>query len=210
MKTIDLAKDFKDLYTATSKVKEVIAERGTFLSVEGTGAPGGEAYIAAIGALFAVAYTTKFTLKKAGVLDFKVPPPECVWRVEDPKGTPRTEWEWRLMIRVPDEVTTAHLKEVRKTLAEKKGLDASNVKRRSWRPGRALQIMHVGPYDKLEEPYAKLSAHADQIGAKPKTGCHEVYLSHPGRTAPDRLRTIVRMPISLPRPPYARGRAGKA
>jgi len=210
MKTIDLKKNLKDLYTATSKVKEVVAERGTFLCIEGEGEPGGEAYVTAIGALFSVAYTIKFTLKKAGVLDFKVPPPECLWLVEDPKSTPMSEWQWRLMIRVPDEVTAAHLKEVRKALKEKKGLDASGVRRRSWRPGRALQVMHVGPYDKLEESYAKLVAHADEIGAKPKGGCHEVYLSDPRRTAPERLKTIVRMPIALPRPPCARGCAGKA
>lgn len=208
MKTIDLRKDLKDLYTATSKVKEVIAERGTFLCVDGEGEPGGEAYTTAIGALFAVAYTTKFTLKKAGVVDFKVPPPECLWLFDDPKSTPRSRWPWRLMIRVPDEITAAHLKEVRKGLKEKKGLDASGVRRRSWRPGRALQVMHVGPYDKLEESYAKLSARAGEIGATPKVGCHEVYLSDPRRAAPERLKTIVRMPIALPRPPYARGRAG--
>ena len=207
MKSIDFRKSLRELYNATSKVKEVIAERGAFLCVEGKGKPGGGAYVNAIGVLFAAAYTIKFTLKKVGVLDFKVPPPECVWLIDDPKKTPMSEWQWQLMIRIPDEVTSAHLKDARKALKERKGLDASIVRRRSWRPGRALQVMHVGPYDKVEEAYAKLQARADELGIKPKRGCHEVYLSDPRRVAPEKLKTIVRMPIALPRPPYARGGA---
>ena len=39
---------------------------------------------------------------------------------------------------------------------------------------------------------------------------HDVYVSDPRRTKPERLKTIARMPISHPRPRYSRGGTRKA
>jgi hypothetical protein len=194
MDKIDFAKTHKELYSATAKVKEVVAERATFLAVEGQGAPGGEAFQAAIGALYGAAYTIKFALKKEGALDFAVSKLECSWEVEDPKTTPMSEWRWRLMIRVPDEVTAAQLRVAQRELAEK-GKDASAVKRLALKGGRALQTMHVGPYDKVGESYARLDARAAELGLEPTGPAHEIYVSDPRRVAPEKLKTIVRLGV---------------
>jgi len=155
----------------------------------------GEAYQAAIDALYGVAYTMKFALKAAGVLDFKIPNLECLW-LSDPNDTPPTEWEWHLSIRVPDRITAAQVAEAIRQVEAKKGIGASVVRRTDREGGRAIQILHVGPYDTVTDSYEKLRTYAQGRGLDVEGTGVEVYLSDPRRTAPERLKTIVRMPLA--------------
>jgi hypothetical protein len=205
METIDFGKQYRELYHAGRKVQEVHAERGAFLRVTGRGEPGGEAFQRAIEALFSVAYTLKFQLKGAGVLDFKVPKLECLWDTDDVEGTPPEDWEWRLQIRIPDVVTGAQVGAARKAVKAKGAVDPALVRRTSWKEGLALQVMHVGPYDQVGASCEQLAVTVQELGYRQRGPVHEVYISDPRRTAPERLRTVVRMPISHPRPAYARG-----
>jgi hypothetical protein len=162
--------------------------------MDGKGEPGNAAYQDAIGKLYGVAYTTKFALKNAGVLDFGVPNLECLW-YDDPAAKPMSEWRWRLMIRVPDQVTSKAIGDAKRELKKKKGTDSSDVKRVTWAEGRAVQVMHVGPYNKIGESYDVITAFANDNGLVAKGPGHEVYISDPRRVAPDKLKTIVRMPV---------------
>jgi hypothetical protein len=194
VKSIDFAKALKDLYTATSKVKEVTAEAGTFFAVEEQGAPGGEAFGHAIQRLFSTAYTVKFALKEQGTVDFKVGKLECLY-LSDPAETVMSQWRWRMLLRVADAVTAKDLAQAKKMLREKKGLDAAAVKRIRWKEGRAVQVLHVGPYDQVGQTYRQLQAYAEQHALVPKGPAHEIYLSDPRRVAPEKLKTIVRLPV---------------
>ena len=194
MEKIDFARTHRDLYSATGKIKEVVAERAVFLSVDGHGAPGGELFQAAIGALYGAAYTIKFTMKKGGRCDFAVSKLECVWDVDDPKRTPVAQWRWRLLIRVPEAVTLAQLKGAKQALRDK-GQDADAVQRVAWKEGRALQTMHVGPYDQVHVAYARLGDRAEELGLDPVGPGHEIYVSDPRRVAPERCKTIVRLGV---------------
>jgi len=196
METIDLKKLYRDLYRAKEVPEEVIASEGTFLAADGRGEPGGDSYQRTIEALYGVAYTMKFSLKGAGVLDFKVPHLECLW-YSDPNDTPLSEWEWRLLIRVPDRVSAAHLTDAQQRLHEKKGTDASVVRRLTWEEGRAIQVLHIGPYDRVTTSYGKVWEYAREHGLEVEGIGHEVYLSDPRRTAPEKLKTIVRMPVKI-------------
>ena len=191
METIDLAKKFKALYTAKRVPQEVVAEAGTFLAVDDRGPPGSEAFQAAIQCLFSAVYTIKFSGKQEGSLDFKIAKLECLY-FSDP-GTPMTDWQWRVLIRVPDEVTAKHLAATRKALKEQKGLDISAVRRIRWKEGRAVQILHVGPYDQVGQAYEQLHAYAKQQGFELSGPAHEIYLNDPRRCAPEKLKTIVRL-----------------
>lgn len=194
MKTFDFFKTLKDLYTARPKIKEVVADSGTFLAVDGVGAPGGEAFQQAIQALYSAVYTVKFTLKLAGTLDFKVGKLECLY-LSDPKQTPMDQWKWRALVRIPDEVTARHLAQARKAVREKKGIDASQVKRLRWKEGRALQVLHVGPYQAVGSAYERLDAYAKEQGLAIHCAAHEIYLNDPRGTPPAKLKTIVRLPV---------------
>lgn len=194
MAKIDYRKTCPGLYRAGREVSELRPPTGTFLTVDGVGEPGGAAFQDAMRQIFTLAYATKFTVKKAGGVDFSIPNVECLW-LEDPGAKPKTEWRWRLMLRVPPCVKAATLREVRKALAQKEGPATDAVKRITWAEGRALQVLHVGPYDEIGASYNRLMAEAASRGLRCVGPPHEVYLSDPRRVAPARLKTIVRMAV---------------
>ena len=194
LEKIDLRKIQPELYRAFRQISQLRGGRGSFLARDGVGEPGGKAFQEAIGQLFAVAYTAKFGLKAAGLVDFAVPPLECLW-FDDPQEKPIQEWRWRLLVRIPDRVSARDLQPVRKTLLERKGLDTSGVKRITWAEGSALQVLHLGPYETLGESYQKLAVSAAERGLECSGPGHEVYLSDPRRAAPDKMKTIVRRTV---------------
>ena len=195
MDKIDFKKTMKELYRATKKVARVKPGEGSFLAVDGEGTPGGEAFEKAIQNLYPVAYTMKFALKKAGTIDFVVPPLEALWH-DDPVEVPdMSQWRWRTMIRVPESVTTEHLQEAQQSILERKGTDTSDVQLVRWEEGECLQVLHVGPYDQVGAIYEQLQSSARLENLTLGSPGHEIYLSDPRRTAPEKLKTIVRMPI---------------
>jgi hypothetical protein len=193
---VDFKKLYPDLYRESQDIADVRAGRGVFLAVEGVGTPGDQAYQDAIGALYALAYTAKFTFKKAGLGDFAVAALECLY-FDDPATTPKEQWRWRLQLRIPEDVTAAALGEIRKALAEKKGLDTRAVKRIAWAEGRALQALHVGPYDQVGTVYQRLMSEATARGLTCNGPGHEIYLNDPRRVPPNRIKTLVRMPVGV-------------
>lgn len=167
---------------------------GSFLCVDGVGAPGAKLYQEAIQRLFSVVYTGKFTLKGQGVLDFKILPLECFWGEFDPEKTPREQWHWTLAIQIPPQFTTDLVAMIRGIILERRGEDVGLPSIRTIAGGRCLQLLHVGPYERLALTYAQLQAAAADKGVSTVPGRHqEVYLSDPRRVPAERLRTIVRV-----------------
>ena len=194
MEPIDFAKTFKDLYTATGRIQEVNAAAGTFFAVDGQGPPGGEAFQKAIECLYGTTYTAKFMLKHEGVVDFKVGRLECIY-LSDCCQTAKDQWQWRLMLRVPETITAKHLAQARKILQEKKGLGAAAVRRIRWKEGLAVQVLHVGPYDQIGTTYGQLDSYAGRNGLVAQCPAHEIYISDPRRVAAEKLKTIARLPV---------------
>ncbi len=192
---IDLKKRYKELYRAGETPSRVRVPDSAYLVVDGIGKPGGDGYQRAIEKLYGVAYTMKFALRDAGTLDYKVPNLECQW-LSDPEEVSIDAWKWRLLIRVPDEIAELEVQAARSLLQEKKGIDTSEVQFDRQAGGQALQVLYVGPYDGIGEAYQVLNgfANAQKLRLEP-TG-YEVYLSDPRRTAPEKLKTIVRIPIA--------------
>jgi len=194
MEKIDFKKTLKHLYRAKPDIGEVDAGTGTYLSVKGQGAPGGDAYSEAIQKLYTVAFTLKFSLKHAGVLDFAVSSLETLYQ-DDPAEVPRDEWRWEILIRIPEDVTEEQLRDTITAVKVSKGLDASAVTRAVLKEGRSLQTLHIGPYDQVGEVYRRMLAHMEENELVCSGLPHEIYLSDPRRVAPEKLKTIVRLPI---------------
>ena len=194
MQSIDLKKKHRELYKANETPSQVVAPECAFLSIDSMGRPGGEAYQEAIEKLYGIAHTMKYTLKGAGILDFKIPNMECLW-LSHSDEIPLDEWKWRLLIRIPDDITEEHIQESRALLLEKKDIDASDLKLIRWEEGPAVQILHIGPYDEVTRSNREIMEFAQANGLQPGAIGHEVYISDPRRTAPDKLKTIVRMPV---------------
>jgi len=116
----------------------------------------------------------------------------------NPDAIPRSEWPWQLLIRIPNAVTAADIKKAGRQILEKKQIDTSRVMRWTWKEGRCLQLMHIGPYNEVGRSYQRLDDYAREKGLTAACPAHEIYISDPRRVAPAKLKTIVRLSVSAP------------
>lgn len=205
MKT-DLTKTFKTYYTAKAKPQIVHIEPAQFLSIAGKGDPSGELFAAHIQALYATAYALKFRCKEQGN-DFVVAKLEGLWRFDEekfgnpamadaPRLIPRKEWEYRLLIRMPDFVTKEDMLQAMETVVHKKQIAmAGELTWFEMSEGKCIQMLHTGPYD-TEPESLQLIADFSKEHKLAKNGLHhEIYLSDFRKTAPEKLKTILREPV---------------
>jgi hypothetical protein len=200
MEKLDLKKELKSLYSPKEKPEIVEVPEFTYLTYNGRGEPGGKAYSEALNALYAAAYTLKFASKKNG-RDFSVMTLEGVWWWDDPgiikleDAPPRDTWNWKSMILVPDFITKAMLEEVKPELMEKKGKAVEKVRLERIHEGLCAQILHVGPYSDEARSQKVLHGFTEERGYRLRGHHHEIYMSDPRRTPPEKWRTILRHPI---------------
>ncbi|WP_343418368.1 GyrI-like domain-containing protein [Candidatus Flexifilum breve] len=119
---------------------------------------------------------------------------------------------WTMMILQPDVVTPDVFAAIKPEVAKKKALPALDLLRlETYHEGLCAQILHLGPYD-AEGPTIQRLHEFIAAQGKQRTGKHhEIYLGDPNKSAPDKLKTIIRQPIgkqqSPPRPlPNSGGR----
>lgn len=202
MSKIDYKKELKHLYTASAK-QPVLVDVPTlnYLSVDGTGNPNtSSAYQEAVQALFSLAYTIKFSIKKSSTgVDYGVMPLEGLWWVDDMRQfsvTRKDEWKWTLLIMQPSTVTKSIVEACRSELARKKDLPTlAKVKFAAFNEGKAAQILHIGPFSEEGPTIAKLHAFIEASGFKLAGKHHEIYLSDIRRAAPAKWKTIIRQPV---------------
>ncbi|WP_293935525.1 GyrI-like domain-containing protein [Iodobacter sp.] len=202
MKKLDLKKELKHLYQPSAKeVVEVDVPSFNYLMIDGKGDPSTSiAYSQAVEALFSVAYTAKFMLKKGPqALDYAVMPLEGLWWAEDMAdfiARNKAQWQWTMMIMQPafleKALITAAIAEVQK----KKNLPGLPLLRfESFTEGRCAQILHIGPFDQegptIERLHDFIDSRASRAGKH-----HEIYLSDIRRANPQNWKTIIRHPIA--------------
>lgn len=173
----------------------------SYLMIDGRGDPNGSAlYQEALEALYALAYGLKFALKRRDpARDFKVPPLEGLWWAEDMARfsmAEREPWLWTMMIALPDSVTADDLGAAAAE-AERKGKTAAvrRVRLERYDEGLCAQVLHSGPYSAEPPTIERLHAFIADQGYRLRGKHHEVYLSDARRTAPEKLRTIIRQPV---------------
>jgi len=201
MSKLDLRKELKQFYTAKKKPSIIDVPPGKFLIIVGRGEPGGSAYQAALNALYGLSYTLKFRCKAEG-RDFTVMALEGLWWFDDEgvfslgDAQPREDWNWKSMMRQPDFITEEMLEEIRPQVREKRGLpEVDGIKLEAFHEGLSAQIMHVGPYSEEGPTIARLHTFIAENSYRMRGLHHEIYLSDPRRTAPERWRTIIRQPV---------------
>jgi hypothetical protein len=200
MKKLDLRKEFKSLLTPPSKnVVMVQVARYQFLMIDGRGDPNtSPLFQESIQALYALSYGLKFTLKKEKAVDYPVMPIEGLFSGEGVEWfkANRQDWRWTLMILQPGVVTKTWVERIRALTLEKgKAPAAARVRFEPYREGRSVQIMHIGPYSAEGPTIARLHDYMRDNGWIPNGRHHEIYLGDPRRSAPEKLRTVVRQPI---------------
>lgn len=201
MKKVDLRKDYKAFYSPSVKAAEIVKVPALkFLMVDGKGDPNtSPEYLEAVQALYTTAYTLKFGLKKSEGTDFTVMPLEGLWWAKDMNSFVagrKDKWQWTMMIALPTFVTAKQVKQAVAQATEKKGLPGlARVRLEKFSEGLAAQIMYWGPYSDEGPTIKALHEFIAESGYTLSGKHHEIYLGDPRRTAPSKLKTIIRQPI---------------
>jgi hypothetical protein len=198
---LDLYKAHQSEYEASSEGPQLVhVGRAQYLAIEGQGEPGGEAFQAAVGGLYGMAFTIKMARKLAGQGDYKVAPLEGLWWAEGHEGdflnAPRDQWRWKLLVRTPGFVGPQDVQAAQESLRRKgKPPEFEQVRLESLEEGQCVQMLHVGPYATEPATLAKMAEFMREKALAVAGRHHEIYISDPRRTKPERLRTILRWPI---------------
>jgi len=185
--------DYRPQISASDKaVRWLDIPARRYLMIEGTAAPGDPGFRDAIATLYPVAYTLHFALKERGI---QAP----VGALEGLYWADRTPWTWRLMLPVPDAATTADCRAAIETAGARKRpplLDQLRIE--ALDEGPVAQTMHIGRYDAEAPTIERLHQAIADAGLRARGTHHEIYISDPNRTAPERMKTLIRQPVEEP------------
>lgn len=202
MHKIDLKKLYKGLFAARSKPMLVEVPPLSYLMVDGHGDPNDNPLCEhGVAALYGLAYTLKFMLRKQDVADYGVMGLEGLWWADDPAAfgaDSRELWQWTFMILQPDCVTPEAVDAARaELLTKKKDVPRlAEVRLATLDEGLCAQVMHTGPFSAEDATIRLLHDFIAAQGKQQRGKHHELYLNDPRRTAPERLRVILRQPVA--------------
>ncbi len=211
MKKIDFKKELKHLYNASAKKASIVeVPKMNFLMIDGEGDPNtAKAYSDAIEALYAVAYTLKFMIKKGAMaIDYGVMPLEGLWwtdHMSQFSADNKDIWKWTAMIMQPELITEKLVGDASDQVEKKKNPPAlAKIRFEKFHEGLSAQIMHIGPYSAEEPTITRLHKFIAEQAYKFEGTVqkhHEIYLSDPRRAAPEKMKTIIRQPVTGVGPP---------
>lgn len=208
-----IATSYESLLKArTGAVDIVDVPEFGFVAVTGIGEPGGTEFTEAVQALYRVSYGAHFRLKKLAGQAPRVMPLEGLWWADDPAqqdivaavargeitmaDSDRGSWRWQAMIMQPDPIDEELIAAVTAEAASKKDLPGvARLEYVRWAEGRCAQLLHIGPYAAEAPSIVALHEAIAQAGYRPCGRHHEIYLGDPRRSAPEKLRTILRHPV---------------
>ena len=194
----DYKKEQKALYQPPRTPHLITVPPMNFAAVRGQGDPNDPAgeYKTALELLYGLLYTIKMGRKGEGWFDFVVPPLEGLWQQG---GTGKESFRWVSMLRLPDFVTREAFGRALEEAAAKKKRDFSKVEFLAYDEGLCVQCLYLGSYDDEPETLARMDAFAAEQGYAADFSDdrfhHELYLSDPRRTPPEKRKTILRHPL---------------
>ncbi len=199
----DLKKELKYLYVPPAKEIEIVnVPQMNFLMIDGIGNPDtSQEFKEAIETLYAVSYAIKFMVKKEKSINYVVMPLEGLWWADDvasfsPEGMNKDIWKWTLMIMQPEWVTKDIFGKAIEEVKKKKNLPfLFKIRLENLQEEFSAQILYIGPYDAEHTTIEKIHAFIKERGYKFSGKHHEIYLSDPRKTAPEKLKTIIRQPV---------------
>jgi len=204
----DFKKEYREFYLPKAKPEIVTMPKANYIAMRGVGDPNEEdgAYKAAVGVLYAVAYTIKMSkmgdYRIEGYYDFVVPPLEGFWWQDGIDGVDYTNkalFHWISVIRLPEFVTKTDFDWAVAEATRKKKLDCSKAEFLTLEEGLCVQILHLGPFD--DEPATValmdefLAANGYENDFSETRRHHEIYLSDARKVAPEKWKTVIRHPV---------------
>jgi len=206
---IDFKKTEKALYQPKTTPSIIDVPAMTFLMIDGSGNPNTSAkYKNALEILYGLSYSIKMSkmsgAQQEGYYEYVVPPLEGLWWLSDAEdgfaAADKDLYCWTSMIRQPEFVTPEAFEFFKTVLAKKKPeLDMSLARLEVFTEGLCVQAMHIGPYDDEPATTAAMERYATENGyaidLSDVRRHHEIYLADPRKTAPEKLKTVIRLPV---------------
>ena len=207
-----IKKQFKELYQPPAKPVVIKVPEMIFISVSGSCDPNTcSEYKEALEILYGLSFAIKMckmnSTQPDGYFEYVVPPLEGLWYADGVSFdglnvTDKNKFRWISMIRQPEFVTEEVFETAIAVMRKKKPqLDVSKAKLMKYDEGLCVQIMHKGAYDEEPASIMQMKQFIAENGYAEDFSDgryhHELYLSDPRKTAPEKLKTVIRHPICL-------------
>jgi hypothetical protein len=203
MEKLDLKKQWKHLYEAKAgAIAAVEIPPLNYLMIDGEGDPNtAQSYIDAVEALYSLSYTLKFAIKKGPrAIDYGVMPLEGLWWADDPRAfllANKSAWKWTALIAQPEFISRTEVSAAFDEARKKKNPAAlDKVRFETIGEGASAQTLYVGPYTDEAPTIQRIHDFIHAAGNELRAKHHEIYLNDPRRTAPEKLKTIIRQPFA--------------
>ena len=210
MTPFDYKKEYKALYLPKEMPSIVEVPSMQYAAVRGHGDPNepdGE-YGRAVAVLYGISYTIKMSYKGSrkvdGFFEYVVPPLEGFWWMEG--GAPGVDYRnksgfnWISIIRVPEFVTEEVFAWAKEEAQRKKGIDTSLAELITVSEGLCVQCLHIGSYNEEPATVAKMDHYRMEQGYEndisDRRRHHEIYLSDPRKVSLERMKTVIRHPVT--------------
>lgn len=203
---IDLRKELKYLYAPSAKNVELVdVPAFKYVMVDGTvpaGVPVADApeFAEAMTAMYGMSYTLKFAskLRKENPIDYTVMALEALWWVEGGEFEfgRKQDWRFTALMMQPDHITTEMYQQALEQLKKKKPSQGlAKLRFETFHEGLSVQVMHIGPYSAEQPTIERMKAFMKENGLVRNGHHHEIYFGDPRRSAPEKLKTILRQPV---------------
>ncbi len=206
-------KEEKNLYLPKALPVVIEVPSMNFFVIEGQGNPNDAHFSACIEALFGASYAVRMSYKGAvvpeGYHEYTVYPLEGVWDLTEVGKEKmeaigshgvvdlKDELVFKLMIRQPEFLTPELAAQfLDQTAKKKKNLLTQQIRFEQIEEGLCVQMLHEGPYDDEPASFARMEAFARSQGLTRLEKTHrEIYLSDERKTAPEKLKTVLRFRV---------------
>ncbi len=198
----DWKKQEKDIYLPKQQPQLVTIPNYHFFTIEGKGNPNDETFSEAIGVLYSLCYGIKMLPKKGinpeGYFDYAIYPLEGIWdlsdEAKDAQVFDKNELIYKIMIRQPEFVThELALETIERVKAKKPHAFLDKARFESIEDGQCVQMLHLGSYDDEPESFEKMRSFCEQNNFNRQDLRHrEIYLTDARKTAPEKLKTVLR------------------
>lgn len=202
METIDYRKLYGNiLKPKVGQVEFLQIPAMHFLMIDGHGDPNtSQEYMDTFGALYGIAYTLKFKIKKERQIDYNLLATEGLWWVPDMaqfSTSHKEDWDWTMMLFQPDFISSADIDNAKAQLTKKKNVPGlEKVRYELFEEGLCAQTMHLGPYSAEKPTIELLHQEISMRGYSLRGKHHEIYMGDVRKSAPEKLKTIIRQPVS--------------
>lgn len=195
---LDRAESEQRYYTAGKRPEVVEFGDLRYITLNGRSEPKGTDLQNNIEMLFTLANQIRKMQKEDGN-EFEIPKLECQWWTDDGRSfdsTPPDKWNWKLMMLIPGIISRNDVEDAKYQILDRRGMsEIWRVRVQAINEGLCVQAMHSGPYESISGTYDIITGYMAKKGMIINGFYHEIYLSDPEKTDPEKLKTIVRQPV---------------